>query len=43
MYICACLVWMMKSVKAGEYAAAPAQGPARIEICGTTPESSTLA
>ncbi len=33
---------MMKSVSAGEYAAPPAHGPAMIEICGTTPDSSVL-
>ena len=32
----------MKSVSAGEYAAPPAHGPATTEICGATPESSTL-
>jgi len=35
-------VMMRKSVSAGEYAAPPAHGPAMIEICGTTPEASTL-
>ena len=32
----------MKSVIAGEYTAPPAHGPMTIEICGTTPEASTL-
>ncbi len=32
----------MKSVIAGEYTAPPAQGPSTTEICGTTPEASTL-
>ena len=29
----------MKSVKAGEYTAPPAQGPKIAEICGITPEA----
>ncbi len=40
--ICACLVWMMKSVSAGLYTAPPAQGPQISEICGTVPLSITL-
>jgi len=31
-----------KSVRAGEYTAPPAQGPAMTEICGTTPDSRVL-
>ncbi len=43
MNMCAVLSTMMtKSVRAGEYAAPPAQGPAMTEIWGTTPESSVL-
>ncbi len=42
MNICACLVWMMKSVSAGLYTAPPAQGPQISEICGTVPLSITL-
>ena len=37
-----CRVMMMKSISAGEYAAPPAQGPAMIAICGTTPDRPTL-
>jgi hypothetical protein len=33
----------MKSVMAGEYTAPPAHGPMMTEICGTTPDASTLA
>ena len=33
---------IVKSVMAGEYTAPPAQGPMIAEICGTTPEASTL-
>ena len=36
-------VWMMKSVSAGLYAAPPAHGPQITEICGTAPDSFTLA
>ena len=43
MNIWAFLVMMMKSVSAGEYEAPPAQGPAMMAICGTTPDSFTLA
>ena len=32
----------MKSVIAGEYTAPPAHGPMITEICGITPEASTL-
>ncbi len=32
----------MKSVIAGEYTAPPAHGPMMSEICGTTPDASTL-
>ena len=32
----------MKSVIAGEYTAPPAHGPIIAEICGTTPDESTL-
>ncbi len=32
----------MKSVIAGEYTAPPAQGPMIAEICGITPDESTL-
>ena len=32
----------MKSVIAGEYTAPPAHGPRITEICGTTPDDSTL-
>lgn len=32
----------VKSVKAGEYTAPPAQGPIMREICGTTPEHRTF-
>ena len=32
----------MKSVIAGEYTAPPAHGPMISEICGMTPEASTL-
>ena len=32
----------MKSVMAGEYTAPPAHGPMMAEICGTTPDASTL-
>ena len=35
-------VIMMKSISAGLYAAPPAQGPAIIETCGTTPERLTF-
>jgi hypothetical protein len=42
MNIWACRVWMMKSVRAGEYAAPPAHGPQIRLICGTTPESSVF-
>ena len=35
-------VMKMKSVSAGEYTAPPAQGPMITEICGITPEASTL-
>lgn len=31
-----------KSVRAGEYAAPPAQGPSITEICGITPEARVL-
>ena len=31
-----------KSVMAGEYTAPPAQGPMIMEICGMTPDASTL-
>ena len=33
---------IVKSVIAGEYTAPPAHGPMTTEICGTTPEASTL-
>ena len=32
----------IKSVIAGEYTAPPAHGPMIAEICGTTPDASTL-
>ena len=40
-----CDVWSIitvKSVIAGEYTAPPAHGPRITEICGTTPDESTL-
>jgi len=33
---------MIKSVRAGEYTAPPAQGPIITEICGITPEAMVL-
>ncbi|OAV73866.1 hypothetical protein Barb7_02735 [Bacteroidales bacterium Barb7] len=33
---------ILKSVKAGEYTAPPAQGPKIPEICGTTPDDNIL-
>ena len=36
------LIMKVKSVMAGEYTAPPAQGPMISEICGTTPDASTL-
>ena len=36
------LTMKMKSVKAGEYTAPPADGPMIMLICGTTPEAMTL-